>query len=312
MPHREDQDPVRSYIPHDRLFKELLCAFFHEFLALFQPGIAARIEPSSITMLDKEIFPEGEGPRHADIVAQVATRGSYPRPFLVHVEHEAQNRKPRQFPRRMLTYALDLKERTKLDVFSLAILSYPTPKRRMPSFLEVAGPGFRSLRFDYEVVQLNELRWLDYANRLNPVAAALMCRMLVNPQDRPLVRLASLRLLARMSLEPEKTELVARFVDAYLRLSAEEEELFEVEFDNMSLEEQAAMMKLTTSWEEKGRAEERKRTEEERKRTEEARKRAEQAEELVDQERNRADQAQERAERLADRLRALGIDPESL
>ncbi|BAU44477.1 hypothetical protein O77CONTIG1_04318 [Leptolyngbya sp. O-77] len=43
-----------------------------------------------------------------------------------------------------------------------------------------------------------------------------------------------------------------------------------------------------------------------------AQQRAEQAEQRAEQAQQRAEQAERRAERLAERLRALGIDPESI
>ena len=40
----------------DQVFKDILHAFFEDFLALFLPELAAEIEPGSITFLDPEIF----------------------------------------------------------------------------------------------------------------------------------------------------------------------------------------------------------------------------------------------------------------
>jgi len=48
---------------HDQLFKELPSAFFREFMELFFPDIAARLDFSRVTFLDKETFtdlPKGE------------------------------------------------------------------------------------------------------------------------------------------------------------------------------------------------------------------------------------------------------------
>jgi len=43
-------------IDHDRLFKELLTAFFWEFIDLFLPEVAVYLDRDSITFVDKEIF----------------------------------------------------------------------------------------------------------------------------------------------------------------------------------------------------------------------------------------------------------------
>ena len=58
---------------HDQLFKDLLRAFFHEFMELFFPEVANRLDFSRVTFLDKEVFtdlPQGKQ-READLVAQV-------------------------------------------------------------------------------------------------------------------------------------------------------------------------------------------------------------------------------------------------
>ena len=62
---------------HDQLFKELLQAFFREFMELFYLDVAARLDFSRVSFLDKETFtdfPQGDQ-READIVAQVYTLG---------------------------------------------------------------------------------------------------------------------------------------------------------------------------------------------------------------------------------------------
>ena len=41
-------------IDHDRLFKELLKEFFHEFLDLFLPDLAAYVERRPVTFLDAQ------------------------------------------------------------------------------------------------------------------------------------------------------------------------------------------------------------------------------------------------------------------
>ena len=61
-------------IPHDRLFKELLGTFLYEFLELFLPELARRLEPGSLHLMNKELFPEGETERRVDLVAQAQLR----------------------------------------------------------------------------------------------------------------------------------------------------------------------------------------------------------------------------------------------
>src|SRR5437667_10170422 len=90
-------------IDHDRLFKELLIAFFFEFLELFLPEVAAYLDKRSLTFLDKEIFTDvTSGERHeVDIVAQARFK-EQKSCFLVHVENQGQKQK--DFNSRMFDY----------------------------------------------------------------------------------------------------------------------------------------------------------------------------------------------------------------
>ena len=67
-------------MPQDQLFKELIQEFFREFMELFYPDIAARLDFGTVSFLDKERFtdlPEGVR-READLVAQVQTKTGEP------------------------------------------------------------------------------------------------------------------------------------------------------------------------------------------------------------------------------------------
>lgn len=143
---------MRPRIPHDRLFKELLGTFLYEFLELFLPELAERVDPSSLTMIDKELFPEGEPERRADLVVRARVRGEdRSSAFLIHLEHEAQNREPRLFPRRMLQYALHLHDATGWAVYPIALLSYSKPRRELTDRFCLQCAGFESLNFRYRL-----------------------------------------------------------------------------------------------------------------------------------------------------------------
>ncbi len=303
-------------VPHDRLFKELLGTFLFEFLELFLPELAVKIELDSLVLMgETEVFPPGERSRRADLVARARLRGASQETFfLVHVEHEANNKDPLGFPRRMLQYALYLHDTTGLEVYPIALVSYAAPKRPLSDRFELFGPdGHQIFCFHYRLIQLNRLSWRDYTRNPNPVAAALMSRMGIPSGERPLVKLACLRLLRKLNLETDPSFLIASFVDIYLQLDKMEEEQFRGEFSKVSPKEQEEMLKLTNSWHEAGRKEGREEgREEERKRAE----LAEQKRQLAEQERQQAEQKLEqerqRAEILAQRLRDLGEDPDAL
>ena len=75
------------------------------------------------------------------------------------------------------------------------------------------------------------------------------------PEERVRVKLEFLRMLARRKVDPARMELLAAFFEAYLKLNREEEERLYRKLGKMDKKEVDAIMQITTSWHEKGRAE---------------------------------------------------------
>jgi len=91
-------------VSHDQLFKDLLQAFFREFMELFFPTVAARLDFTQTTFLMQEVFtdiPTGEQ-RNVDLVAQVMTLDGAPELILIHLEVQGERRGA--FPARMSEY----------------------------------------------------------------------------------------------------------------------------------------------------------------------------------------------------------------
>jgi hypothetical protein len=101
------------------------------------------------------------------------------------------------------------------------------PQRAEPTSHQVIFPDKTILEFNYSVIQLNRLAWREYLRQENPVAAALMAKMQIQPQDRPTVKLECLRLLTTLRLDPARMQLISGFIDTYLRLNAQEEQRFQ-------------------------------------------------------------------------------------
>lgn len=127
------------------------------------------------------------------------------------------------FPRRMFTYFARLHERHSLPVYPVVVFSYDTPLRPEPDFYRVEFPGFTVLEFNFRVIQLNRLNWRDFLNHQNPVARALMAKMRMEREERTQVKLECLRLMLTLKLNPAKMQMIAGFVNTYLRLSEEGE-----------------------------------------------------------------------------------------
>ena len=248
-------DDVKDKIEHDRLFKELLTQFIYEFIELFLPEVNDGLEPGSLHFLDKEMHTElGLGDkREADLLAKGRVRGQDAF-FLLHIEHEAQSRT--NLPRRMFRYFSILYERYgDLPIYPVALLSYPSPRKAASTSYKVKCLDKEILSFDYRVIQLNRLHWRDFLKRPNPVAAALMSRMRMAPKERVNVKIACLRLLAYLQLNPVQKRFLSTFVDQYLMLNPEEKVEFSTEIGKIEAKERKTVIELTTSWKEEGREE---------------------------------------------------------
>jgi Putative transposase, YhgA-like len=109
---------------HDQLFKQLLRAFFAEFMHLFDPQTAARLDLDTVSFRDAEAFtdiPQGER-RTADLVVQVHTVAGAPELVLIHME--IQREREARFPWRMWQYYALLRQREGLPVIPIALLLY--------------------------------------------------------------------------------------------------------------------------------------------------------------------------------------------
>ncbi len=193
-------------IDHDRLFKELITTFFGEFVDLFLPDVAAYLERDSLVFLDKEIFTDvmSREKHEADIIVQARFKGEEAF-FLIHVENQSSPQA--DFGRRMLRYWARLYEKHGIPVYPVVIFSHQTPRTRQADNFSVEFPGFKPLRFQYRVIQLNRLRWRRFVDQPNPVASALMAKMNIAERDRPRVKFECLRLMTTLKLDPARMQL---------------------------------------------------------------------------------------------------------
>ncbi|NJO07918.1 MAG: DUF4351 domain-containing protein [Chloroflexaceae bacterium] len=234
-------------IDHDRLFKELLTTFFIEFLELFVPDVPAYLDRESLAFLDKELFTDvTSGDRYeADLVARAQVRGQESF-FLIHLEHQAQPQAA--FGQRMFRYFARLYEQHNLPVYPIVLFSYDTPQRTEPTVHRVAFPSWTVLEFHYRVIQLQQYDWQVFQGTPNPVASALMAKMRMQPAERPIVKVEALRLLAALGLDAARQQLISGFVDTYLPLNLEEEQVFYKQLEQIQPREEEQVMEIVTSW----------------------------------------------------------------
>lgn len=211
---------------HDQLFKKVLEKFLKEFLELFFPSVARRLDFGAVELLDKELpldFPKGTT-REVDFAARLTTREGKPEIVLVHVE--IQSRPEKDLAQRMFEY------------YSLLWLRHRVPVFPIVLYLQ-GGEGLADekyqhslfdreiLRFRYASVGLARLQAEEYLGTgpLGVALAALMSR--ARHRDPPLLRHQMLRWVVTSGLDDARKLLLVNIIETYFELSDDEQRRFE-------------------------------------------------------------------------------------
>jgi hypothetical protein len=246
---KPDDSNVVQDVDHDQLFKQLISTFFREFMELFFSKEAAKINFPATTTMDKEVFTDiVPGDKHeVDLLRLVEYEGT-PTKIVVHIEVQS-SVKDHRFGERMFDYFARLKANHKEPIFPIVVFSFDKPERKELDTYVINVMDFEVNRFNFKVVQLNQLDWHDYVNRQNPVATAMMAKMKIAPEDRPRVKLECLRLLLGLELDPARTALISGFVGTYLRLNEQEEVEFEQGLEELGMNNKKELPIIRTDWE---------------------------------------------------------------
>jgi len=231
----DDGEASAGRIGHDQLFKQLLQAFFPEFLRLFDPETAAALDLGTVSFRDTEAFtdiPHGER-RLADLVAQVATKDGTDELILVHVE--IQREREVTFPQRMWQYYRLLRQRENLPVIPIALVLYPGREGITQELYEETALGRSILTFRYLQISLPRLEAMDFV-RADSVLGAGLASAMHTPAERAAqigLHLASLRRVHQARLAGEiddaRAFLLVNLIATYLPLSAREREELRVQ-----------------------------------------------------------------------------------
>ncbi|HLK56051.1 MAG TPA: DUF4351 domain-containing protein [Chthonomonadaceae bacterium] len=214
-------------IPHDQLFKDLLQAFFREFMELFFPEVAIRLDFTRVTFIDKETFtdvPTG-AQRRADLVAQVYTLEGQPEIILTHIEVESD--RTGDFPPRMSEYYMMLRLRRRLPVYPIVV------------YLSPGAGGITTERYEervfdqlinlliYQAVGLPDLQADDYLALANPLGPALSALMKASRLGKVAQKYQSLRAIAKSQINDARKALLTNIVETYLKLSPQQNAEFQ-------------------------------------------------------------------------------------
>jgi len=232
---------------HDRLLKELFSTFFVEFLELFFPELVTYLEQDSISFLDQTLLSEmtTEEKNGSKLLVQAKFRGQDSL-FLIYWENQAQA--PKDFSQQIFHYFSHLYQQYELPVYPIAIFADDEPDSLQSNFHLMKFHEQFDSEFNYVVIQLNQLSWRNFLRQVNPVASALMARMNMAPEERPRVKFQCLHMLAKLSLTPAKRQFIAEFINIYLPLNHEEQELFEAKIDKIEPVEREAVKELVSSF----------------------------------------------------------------
>lgn len=228
---------------HDALFKSLLTEFFADFLRLFYPNKATRLDLRRPRFLDKEVFADlpKRKERRLDLVAEVPTRGGRKEIVLVHVEIEARGRE--RFEARMFRYYMALRLRHDQPVFPIVlVLSRAAAGLDRPSHRE-AVLGEEVCAFRFWRIGLSRLSGAEYVSRANPLAPALAALMRPGSRARDEWKERCLRAVASARTNEARRTLLLDCIESYLPLSPTEEARFHRRLEHRENKELMAMRK---------------------------------------------------------------------
>lgn len=201
---------------HDRIFKEFFHRFLPDFMRLFFPEEAARLNFDTLRFLDKELvinLPD-QTLRITDVVAEVGIRTGGKRTILVHLEIEAYPK--RGFPQRMFEYYALLRVLRQQSVFPIALLLRPgVGGLQWQTYTEELF-GREILRFHYGQVGIRDISSEEYLNSADPVAAALSVLMAADEAQRPIQKLTALQNVIASGLTDGDKLFLIELISTYL------------------------------------------------------------------------------------------------
>lgn len=237
-----DQSPLPTRTSHDRIFKELLERFFADFMQIFFPADAARLDFSTVTFLRQELIINlpTQTLRITDVVADVQTLTGEPETIIVHVEIEANDHK--LLSKRMFDYYALLRILRQQTVLPLAlVLRSGAGGLKWRTYREQLWTH-ELVRFRYGQVGLRDLQSDEYLRLNNPVAATLATLMKRGKASKALLKLKSLQIVVNSSLTEGDKLFLIDVVEKYLP----REEVFDAQEEVMT-----ALQEVEMTWGEK-------------------------------------------------------------
>jgi len=200
---------------HDRLFKEFLYRFLPDFLWIFFPAEAERLNFATLRFLDKELVINfsGQELRITDLVAEIETWSGVPETIILHVEIEGRDKQ--SLPQRMSEYYVLLRIFRQKPVLPLALVLLPgAGGLQWQSYSETIF-GHEVLRFRYGQVGIRDLSSQQYLAENSPVAAALTVLMQPEGESPAFIKLVALQKVVESDLSDGDKFFLVEFMNTY-------------------------------------------------------------------------------------------------
>ena len=209
----EDTESQRTL--HDRLFKELLHRFLPDFMWIFFPNEAERLNFATLRFLDKELIINfaGQELRITDIVAEVETWEGVAETIIVHVEIEGRDKY--SLPRRMSEYYVLLRMFRQKLVLPLALVLLPNAGGLSWQSYQEGIFGHQVLHFRYGQVGIRDLSSQTYLAENSPVAAALSVLMQPEGESPAFIKLMALEKVVDSDLSDGDKLFLVEFMNVY-------------------------------------------------------------------------------------------------
>lgn len=239
---------------HDRLFKEFLERFLPDFMRIFFPEEAAKLDFSTLTFPRQELLINVPRQllRITDIIAEAKTYAGEPEVIIIHIEIEANDPKP--LPKRMFDYYALARILHQKVVLPLALVLAPGVGGLKWRLYQERLWGRELVRFHYGQVGLRALDSNQYLLQGNPIAATLATLMKRGRKSKAQLKLEALRTVVGSSLTDGDKLFLINMVETYLP----QQEVFDAREEIMqSLQaiEQTWMEKLLEKGHQEGRQE---------------------------------------------------------
>jgi len=185
-----------------------------------------------------------------DLVAQVKLKNGNEEYIYIHNEFQAQKPNPKTFPKRMFIYFCHLSAFYQKPVIPIVIFADDSKwKVNVPNTYSINFAGQEYARYFYHPIKLKHQNWRKFLNSNSPLAYALMAKMDYNKEERAKLKVEFLRYILKSKLNPAKEGMLVDFIEIYIKLNKQEQEIF----DNIVKSEQNnEVTKMITVYEERG------------------------------------------------------------